>query len=657
MEQTSNVYNRAEKEYKNHREKFYLLLREILSNSIQAVLIRKEKEKSNHYIPSLTLDISVEEKKCTIILEDNGEGFTEINRQCFNELDKKNIEKERFHFHPLGQGRLAIVFFSDKAEYNTVFKNEQGELKQKRFPYPNQVQGLYSLELFDDEAPTTNDTYTKLTIDISKQNSFSRAKTFFRKYSSPKELKQWFVETFFPVIVANDDLVVNICYNGSEEVVTRKSIEAETESIPFNLSIDEDGKFDFKLWLIKNKGKLNGDNPIICFARNLRAELENGKLGYSIESDKGFLFYLTSTFFDENVDNKGEKIEISYDAVTEINKKITELLDKRFKDIIQNNQKETRRNLASFKRSYPSLEAFVPENELVGGKNIVREDDLIKKAIDTKGGYEKRFWSRMSRPIGNDGETPYDESEECQKLLNSSLHIYVKHRERVLQRLHEMIQPYSEDGELKSELENDVQELLFKRGTLIDNTKGINHLHNLWILDDKFTTFSESKKAKSTKPGQEQSDIYIWADDPDSVKQVLILELKSTTQAHNAGSSKEGMVAQVKRYAQDVYVKPEKILNWNEDMSGVQYQGVILARKADIEKERKSNNNGGGFRHIPFLKDSYYKEDEFFVPKAEDGIPIRIELYSFEDIYKLASGRNAVFFRLLKNELGVEEKS
>ena len=82
-----------------------------------------------------------------------------------------------------------------------------------------------------------------------------------------------------------------------------------------------------------------------------------------------------------------------------------------------------------------------------------------------------------------------------------------------------------------------MQELLFKRGNLLDNSKGINHLHNLWILDDKFTTFSSTLKGKSTKPGEEKSDIYIWSDDPKSVKQVLILELKSTTHAHNAGNS------------------------------------------------------------------------------------------------------------------------
>ena len=55
MEQKSNVQYRAEKEYKNSREKFSFLLREIISNSIHAVLIRKNKEQN--YIPEVRLKI------------------------------------------------------------------------------------------------------------------------------------------------------------------------------------------------------------------------------------------------------------------------------------------------------------------------------------------------------------------------------------------------------------------------------------------------------------------------------------------------------------------------------------------------------------------------------------------------------------------------
>ena len=69
MEQKSNVQYRAEKEYKNSREKFFLLLREIISNSIHAVLIRQNKE--TNFIPQLDLNITFDENQFKILLMDN----------------------------------------------------------------------------------------------------------------------------------------------------------------------------------------------------------------------------------------------------------------------------------------------------------------------------------------------------------------------------------------------------------------------------------------------------------------------------------------------------------------------------------------------------------------------------------------------------------
>lgn len=94
------------------------------------------------------------------------------------------------------------------------------------------------------------------------------------------------------------------------------------------------------------------------------------------------------------------------------------------------------------------------------------------------------------------------------------------------------------------------------------------------------------------------SDVYIWADDPEKTKQILILELKSTTNAHNAGNTKEGMIAQVKRYAHDFYKHPHKTLNWTVNTEQVQYTGIILARKSDIDKELTSNSFSGGYKPI-----------------------------------------------------------
>jgi len=643
MEQKSNVQYRAEKEYKNSREKFFLLLREIISNAVHAVLIRQSKEVD--FIPKVDLDITFDDTLCKIELTDNGEGFNEKNRKYFEELDQKNPEKEKHNFHPLGQGRLAIIYFADSAVYETVYKDENGKYNKRTIPYPNETEGVFSFEEFKEEE-ASNNTYTKLTILINKQQTLGRAKTFFRNYSNSQSFKQWFIETFFPFIITNKLLIINISLNGDNVIIKKDSIESETKQEPFDLRLLDDNQYSFTLWLVKNDEQMRGDNPIVCFARNLIANLSNGKLSYQIDNNEGYHLYLTSDFFDEYVDTKGEKIDISCDEITSIQKKINEILDDRFKVVIENNQKVSKRNLKNFQKKYPSLEAFVAESNIVGDKNIVNEKEIIQSAIDEKSRIEKKFWNQIDRN-SIDEEEQFSDSEECHKLLNSSLHIYVKHREIILKRLHALIQKFDEDGANKPELESTVHELFINRGTTLSDSSNINHLHNLWILDDKFTTFSNNFKAESTKSGQSLSDVYIWADDPEKTKQILIFELKSTTKAHNAGSKEEGMIAQVKRYAQDFYKNPTKTLNWDVNTDVVQYTGIILARKSDIDKELTSNNVSGGYHQIPFLEDSYYYDDEFSKDNSpKKKMPIRIELYSFEDIYNLASDRNGVFFKL-----------
>ena len=627
MEQKSNVQYRAEKEYKNSREKFFLLLREIISNAVHAVLIRQSKEVD--FIPKVDLDITFDDTLCKIELTDNGEGFNEKNRKYFEELDQKNPEKEKHNFHPLGQGRLAIIYFADSAVYETVYKDENGKYNKRTIPYPNETEGVFSFEEFKEEE-ASNNTYTKLTILINKQQTLGRAKTFFRNYSNSQSFKQWFIETFFPFIITNKLLIINISRNGDNVIIKKDSIESETKQEPFDLRLLDDNQYSFTLWLVKNDEQMRGDNPIVCFARNLIANLSNGKLSYQIDNNEGYHLYLTSDFFDEYVDTKGEKIDISCDEITSIQKKINEILDDRFKVVIENNQKVSKRNLKNFQKKYPSLEAFVAESNIVGDKNIVNEKEIIQSAIDEKSRIEKKFWNQIDRN-SIDEEEQFSDSEECHKLLNSSLHIYVKHREIILKRLHALIQKFDEDGANKPELESTVHELFINRGTTLSDSSNINHLHNLWILDDKFTTFSNNFKAESTKSGQSLSDVYIWADDPEKTKQILIFELKSTTKAHNAGSKEEGMIAQVKRYAQDFYKNPTKTLNWDVNTDVVQYTGIILARKSDIDKELTSNNVSGGYHQIPFLEDSYYYDDEFSKDNSpKKKMPIRIELYSFE---------------------------
>lgn len=630
MEQKSNVQYRAEKEYKNSREKFFLLLREVISNAIHAVIIRQHKD--NSITPSISLDIVLRENECRIYLTDNGEGFTKQNRECFEALDKINIEKERYKFHPLGQGRLAIVYFADSANYETVYKDESGVYWKQHIPYPNISDGLFELEGFAKEKVETKDTYTKLTLIINKPQTFGRAHTFFKTRDSIDALKLWVIETFFPFLIQNDTLNITLTFNGVSTTITRKNIETEVEQAPFELDLLEQ-KHVFSIWLIRSNFPMKGDNPITCFARNLKAELSNGKLSYQLDNETGYKLYLTSDLFDECVNTKGEHIEISNNVIYDIQNKINETLDKRFANIIAQNKRQSKKNLNIFRQKYPSLEVFIENNTLSSEKSIVSETDIVRRAVEEKSRIEKKFWTYIDQDSTDEGQSRYNDSEECQKLLNSSLHIYVRHRESVLKQLHSLLPLFNEDGDPKPELESTVHELFLKRGTTLEQSSNINHLHNLWIIDDKFTTFSNNFKAKSTKNGQSLTDIYIWADDPEKTRQVLLIEIKSTTKAHNAGDKYDGMIAQIHRYVRSFYKNPIKHLNWDVETDKVQYTAIILARKSDIEKELMSIPDGGSYKQIPFLENSYYLNGFFPKTSPKNTMPIRIELYSFEDIY------------------------
>lgn len=654
MEQKSNVLFRAEKEYKRRREGFACLLREIISNSLHAVLIRQSKE--CEFVPEIELNLAFNDKSepYQIDLTDNGEGFTAENRSYFEELDKKNLEKEQHHFHPLGQGRLAIVYFCDAAEYETVYKDENGSLKKRTIPYPpdsNQY-SLFDFNSFPENQSTQNDSYTKLTVRLTTKPTVERAKTFFLKYPDSESFKQWFIETFFPFIVSNEQLKIRINYDDRHEIIQKNDLESSIETLPVEvLSDDQAAPINALLWLLPKNKRNHGEQKIVCFARNLQAEISEGKtLTYSIDSTEGYSFYLTSDYFDEHVDSIGCKICIDSQIIELINSKINEVLDEKFNQIISANQKSTRKNVEEFKKKFPSLGPFVDEQRMTEGNTVIQEADITKAAIDEKSRIEKKFWTS---PLNNEAKDVFDESDECQKLLNSSLQIYVEHRRRVLQRLHDLIKQFDDDGKDKHELESTVHELFFKRGELLKGQVNTNHLHNLWILDERFTIFSNDFKAKSTKQGQALSDIYIWADNPEETNQVLIVELKSTTKAHNAGDSREGMIRQIKRYARDFYDNPQKTLNWNVDTKKIQYTGIILACKADIDKELSSTGNDD-FKNIPFLPNSYYKDDKFSLTSKEKQ-DIRIELYSFEDIYKLAYSRNRVFFDLLQNKFNITD--
>ncbi len=654
MEQMSDVKNRAEKLYKNSKEKFGLLIREIVSNSIHSTIIKANTKKNTDYIPSVNIDIQIEDEKAKVVVTDNGEGFNEINCKYFTHLDTRNKAKDDLHLHPQGQGRLAIIFFSDYAHYNSTYIDKNEELKNKEFDYPEYGPTLFNIEDSDGNHTDKQAIETVLTMKFNKTQTYKRAATFFYKYDDIEKLRNWFIENFFPFFMENKTMSIILNYNGDIVEINKEYIKEKVENISFSVDLDRDSMnfYDFKLWLVKKEGTPKAKNDIECFARQLKATIDGGKLVYEIDLPYAYDWFLTSNYFDKQVDQKGEEIEIQIDYIQKIQLEMKLALDNYFDEQIKKNRRETEKNIKYVKKKFHSISSFIDEGESKTSNRILNDKDIIDQAIENKGKAEKNYWIKKE-----------ENEEETDKLINSSLYIYIDYRNRVLQKLHKLIQKYNDNGTDKRELEDDIHDLFFKRGENLNNSERINHLHNLWILDDKYTIFFETFEGMSTKRGQKASDIYFWMDNPNpsQIKELLILELKSTTKAHNAGNKYESMIAQVKRYAKEFYKNPTKILNWNINPDLISYSGIILARKSDVHKELNSDNTSGEAKRIPFLESSWFFNEKFSINTNNAATPeykeIRIEMYSYEDIHKLATNRNTVFFKLLNGEYEVESNS
>ncbi|EFW37910.1 ATP-binding protein [Treponema phagedenis] len=644
MEQVSNVKFRAEKMYKNAREGFGYVLRETVSNAIHAAVIRLNKEQN--ITPTVKIKISIDKDSAEILIEDNGEGFTNFNRKCFTHLDYINVEKQKYHFFPQGQGRLAIIYFTDGAIYTSTYKSDHGTLQEISFHYPMIENSLFNIEDTETQISTDQATGTKLKLYINKQQTFNRIKTFFLKqHDSSEKLKYWFIDNFLPFFIEFQSLCLNIEYLSDVFSINKATIEEDITRLSFDVLIPayQNKKTNFNILIIDTNENSNKKNTVFCYARHLQAELTSGKLEYDIDLQKKAYWIVTSDFFDCFVDPKGDKIEILYDDIIKIQDQLNITLDIYYKKEIEKNREETKQNIKKTVQQYHSLKAFIDEEKIIQSKKITKTNDIVNEAIDQKAKIEKAYWLKNDIP-----------SSDSDKLLNSSLHIYVAHRERVLEQFHSMLLRFTDDGENNNISEEEIHNLFLKRGIQLSNADNINHLHNLWLLDDKYTVFSQTTKALSSKRGQPVSDIYLWIDDPEKVKELLILELKSTTSAHNAGDKYDSIVAQVKRYAAQFYRSPQKVLAWDTNPEKILYSGIILARKSDIYKELNSNNTSGNSHKIPFLQDSYFYNDKFSIAENDFSPPvykdIRIDLLSFEDVYNLSKTRNKVFFKLLNGE-------
>ena len=148
--------------------------------------------------------------------------------------------------HPQGQGRLAIIFFSNRANYSSVYSDSNGQFKTKSFDYPQVENGpsLFDINRDEDAVANSTETGTKLQLHISKPQTLGRANTFFKKHDDIDKLKSWFIETFFPFFMEIEDLCLDITLNENNKIIYSIIIPSRLKEIRPKKTENPDYEFE-----------------------------------------------------------------------------------------------------------------------------------------------------------------------------------------------------------------------------------------------------------------------------------------------------------------------------------------------------------------------------------------------------------------------------
>lgn len=580
--------------YKNKRNAVELILREAISNAIHACIIQYKQNENNKYLPEISIIINSEEK--SIKIEDNGIGFSEDDKRLFFDIAKSNILKQENKLPSKGLGRLVFIYFAKNIHYETTHNK-----KFISFEYPQQEDNLFKIynQKFEN---TYKENGTSLSLNMDEKY----LKTFIKKYANPIEkFEEWIIDNFAFLLYDFKELKISASIDKKIKEMQFSNIDKKE----FNIKI-YDKEFPIEIIIVNSKSNL--DIKLVAHKLLIEKKIDYDRIINSLNKK----IYISSPLLDDRITADGLNAEIE-DIKSELEEEITKVLDKEFDELIAKQREKSRENLSVTKSELPFLAEFMPDFESINGYKIKSKTDFIQDAINEKGKLEQNFWESKDEQLDT-------------RLQKSSLYLYVKHRERVLAKLEQMMG----DSNFK---EDDFHQLLTDRKC--ENLEVANH--NLWLLDDKFSYFFE---AHNSKIGESSVDVEFYLNpfinDEEQPTHIVLLELKNPTKAHNPGQ----MIEQLKRYASKIYNNAKTKNGVNINVEKCQFFGYIIANINDIKNEEiKQDENT--FKLIPYTESSFEGKVSF-LPKNER-VDLYLTLLSTQDLLRIAKFRNKTLFEIL----------
>lgn len=649
----------------------YTPLIEVIVNAIQAIEEKKEAEgKVNiSIIRSEQLEIGNSIPPVTgFIVEDNGNGFTEGNRDSFNTLysDYKLSQGGK------GFGRFTCLKYFEDLKIESVFLSNN-EFKKRTFEMGKNKNLIVneSVEIANEEKTGT---IVKI-LDV-KNNGLIDKKLQTIAKTLLERLLPYFIDDEYncPTIsISEKDGAEKIILN---EFVSNQISKQISEIDIYNPCFELKGannNYQFKVRVFKfyspknQKSKISlvahrrevVDTPIHNYVPEFIEEFFDPKHENSNAQDKNYIIkiYVYSDYLDENVSLERGGFDFNKDndllhgiSQSEIEEKAANIAkDAIGEEIYQRQEKKKERVQSYVNEEAPWHRLLLNSVDLSSMPYNPSNEDIELRLQKEKYQQEVKVKASIRKIIEKSSDDDFNENlaelvGQISEASKNDLVHYVAFRKKVLDLFGKKLS-LNADGKYTSE--GIVHDIIFPRRK--DSETISLDEHNLWIIDERlnFTDYLSSDMPLDSK-GSNRPDVIaydrriLFRGDNEASNPVTIFEFKKPQRDDFANpSSTEDPVQQIIRYVNKVR---------DGDFKTPEGRNVLIAENTPFYGYVICDLSSKVTRWLEREKDFKPMPDKLGWFKWIDNINLYIEVLSWDKVLRDAEMRSKIFF----HKLGIE---
>lgn len=602
----------------SNRINLFSVLNEAVVNSIQAGATKITIEFFRDSEQSELLDDKP--KINSVHISDNGEGFNRKNRESFSEYGTENKISEGCK----GIGRLCYLKVFEDVTIESLIKTDSEKVECK----------------FTENFQDSDFSIQKVQNIDSSQTTIKlhRAKTNYAKRYGVSEIKENLFFHILPIMYLNK--------NRSIEIEIKDAIEEQPSYIRTSDLPDFQQKdFNIREHVTNDKSEVaftlhyaiaDSDDEKLhdyyCANKRTVCRFKDKELKIIPIKGKSTIFLVTSPFLDDAVNDERDDFNV-FPKITnllsplsweQINNRLKEALRDVIYGAYPNLQTENAKTIAAIRAENLHLADYMGEIDSLGG--LIDSESIIEKAEQQFQQDKKSFRAVLKAEKPNSEEVLRKASD----LAGKELIEYVLTRDKIISQFESMDLRKEENEEI-------LRNHFLKRGLSGDSYSPVAvKENNLWLLDDKFMTYSYVASEKAIKTllsavglpepsSADRFDIGIYSNS-DSGKRAIIVEFKKLS----AGYKENGVgIDQLYNYASQL------------KQSGVEQIYLYLIAEVDDIFRAMLTGSNRGFNRV------FSQEGELY-QRSYDDVNAYIQIVSPKALIADARARNKTFIDMIR---------